>query len=480
VSQVQPQFALEPSGTTRRVYLRDALLSAASAFGLFDASGAWCAIDGRTIDVRAHGAIFDGRDNTAAIVASIAEAVALGIKDVLLPAGDVLLSATIVIPPGVRLIGHGRNATRIRKTADYGDMFQFGSSSQPYQSGGATSFWAYHDYGAGPFPPNNPSLITHPCTQGSLLNVFYPSHCVWHDLWLTGGVTQWTSYAGYSNLFTAIETLSVWDPTQTALQCSPSSIVIDGDLQNIPTDFDFVGCWARGTISPVRSIAWPGSHTTTNTVQNIGGADMVYITCCEGFRWIGGYIGGAASNGVRLRPRTGAILTAFELRGTFVDACGISGLMLDNQNGVSPTDVTWSPSEHNGQFNGLCAISDNYSTTTSYSVVGLNMTGFFRAFVGPIADLKCANTVLAYVNGRGWNHQGFYDANAGALDYDAAFKIADTCVTVVIDGLLGGGLNGDGTSNHDGFAVRYTSAGNPANVTIKAALGKGTAQAGSF
>lgn len=479
MSQVKPQVSYGYAHATRRVFLRG-LFASVSAFGFSDASYAWGATDGRWIDVRAHGAIFDGRDNTAALVAAIAEAAALGIKDVLLPAGDMVVSATIVVPPGVRLIGHSRSATRIRKTADFGDMFQFGLSTQPYQSGGASGFWAYHDYGSGAFPPINPSHVTHPCTRGAIFNAFQPSHCTWSDLWLIGGQAQWRSFGGVSNIFTAIETQGVWDPTQTALQCSPTSIAIDGDLKHLPTDFDFFGCWARGTISTVRMILWPGGHTTTNTVQNIGAADIIYIRCCEGLRWHGGYIGGAANNGVRLHPRASSIVAGFDLRGTFVDACGLAGLMLDNQDGTSPTDVTWAPSEHNGQLNGLCGVSDSYSRLTLYSVVGLNLSGFYRAFVGSIADLKRANTVLASVNGRGWNSQGFYDDNAGGFGYDAAFTIADTSVTVVIDGVLGGGLNGDGSRNYDRCAVRYTSSGNPANVTIKAALGKGTTQAGAL
>jgi hypothetical protein len=476
----QSRSSIEPVGTARRVFLRAMLLGTVSVVGLFDAPSAWCAIDGREIDVRAHGAIFDGRDNTAAIVAAIAKAVVVGAKDVLLPAGDALISATIVVPPGVRLLGQGRNATRIHKTADFGDLLQFGSSTQPYQSGGATGFWAYHDYGAGPFPPSDPALVTHPCTKGAIINAFQPSHCIWNDLWLTGGEVQWRSYGGVSNFFTALETQGVWDPAHPALRCSPASIVIDGDLKHIPTDFDFVGCWARGTISPVRAIAWPGGHTSTATVQNIGAADILYIRCCEGLRWHGGYLGGAANNGVRLHPRAGGIVTGVDIRGAFVDACGLAGLMLDNQDGTVSTDITWAPSEHNGQFNGLCGVSDSYSTLKTYSVVGLNLAGFYRAFIGPVADLKCANSVLANVSGRGWNALGFYDKNAGGFAYDAAFKVADTCVAIVIDGLLGGGLNGDGSNNHDDFAVRYTSRANSTGVIIKAALGRGTAQAGAL
>lgn len=478
--RVIPQLTVATGAAPRTLSLRDPATLEAVAVGCFDASGAWSAIDGRSIDVRAHGAVFDGRDNAAAIIASIAEAVSLGLKDVALPAGDSLISQTIVVPPGIRIVGRGRNATRLRKTADFGDMFQFGTSSSDYQSGGASGFWAYHDYGSGAFPPTNPSLVTHPCTTGAIFKAFAPSHCMWTDLYLIGGQNQWYSFSGVSNIFLGVETQGVWDPTQTVLQCSPVGIFIDGNASSIPTDFDFFGCWARGIISTTRSISWTGGHTTTTTVQNIGPKDILFIRVCEGIRFHGGYIGAACYNGVRLKPPVGWILNGLDLRGTFVDANGLAGLMLDNQDGGTPTDITWAPSEHNGQSNGLCGLSDSYSNTSSYSVVGLNIDGFYRAFVGPVAELKIACTVKVNASARGWNFWGFYDTNAGSFGYDAAFRIADTCVTVVIDGLIGGGLNGDGSSSHDGYVARYTSAGNPANVTIKAVAGKSTTLSGSL
>lgn len=429
------------------------------------------------VPVTLFGAIFDGRDNTAAITAARNYAVAIGAKKLILPSGDTLLSANIQLPAGLGLFGQGRNVTRIRKTADYGWMFTFGSVSVAYQGAGASGFWAYHDYGTGLFPPNDPNMVTHPCTTGGIIDAIEPSHCVWSDLAMSGGIGQWRSVGGVSNVFLAVETYAVWDPSHAELQGSLSSWFIDGGGANtIPTDFDWVACSLRGTITAVRTINWDGSHTTS-TPQNIGAYYTLYIRCMESGRFTGGYIGAAARAGVRLFPRAGGIVTAFTLSNSFIDACHRAGLMFDNTDGQSPTEIQWAPGEHNGQFNGFSAISDEDCNTAVPSVIGLQISGSYRAFVGCGFNFKRA-FVVNFSSGttvRGWNCHAFYDGNSGNYEFNAGVRVEDNVEGMFFNGWWGGGLAGDGVNSHDQYAIAYTDSTNPARVTIGAyALGVST------
>ncbi len=432
----------------------------------------------RVVDVRDYGAIFDGRDNTAAELAAIAAlSTYTGTKIVQYPAGDSLRSATVTYPAGVKPVGQGRNATRISKTADFGDMNVFGSALSPYQSGGAKGIWWYHNYGTGAFPPNTAGGMANPTTTGSIIYAHEPSHVEWEDLWIGSGKSQWYSFGGVACNFRGVESYGVYDPATPVLQEATFGWQIDGDASHIPTDFEWTGCRAAGVISPVRNITWPGTgHVTTTVVANIGPNINIIWSCGESLRWKGGYIGAAATYGMQIKPVSGGLLAGCGVESTFVDACGYSGLSLDNTLGTTAENFTWLPMEHNGQGNGLMAITDDDSNLTNYSVIGLTVGGHYRAFVGPGMKLKraCKVNITTLTEARGWNYQGFYTGNPDSNGFDAFIRIADTCYSVLINGLLGGGRTGDGGTAGDSYGVRYTSAGNPAQVTIGATRVTGT------
>lgn len=436
---------------------------------------------GEEIDVRAYGAIFDGRDNTEAIRRAIQAAAASGAtRTVRFPPGDCLLSRTLVWPSGVRAVGAGAVNTRFRRIGDYGDTFVFGDPVTGYVSGGAAGFTIYQDHGTGLFPPNTERLFRNRATHGAHFNVHPDSHCRWTDILLIGLTHQIRRRGGLASKHDQVDCYGIYDLAIPALQETAASILIEGDLKSIPTDIEFASCRIGGMITPARAINWPGGHRSDDAVQNAGARHGLQIECCEGVRWSGGYIGAAAESGVRLLASPSSILSAFWLDGTFVDSCGHAGLLIDSSSGGTATQVSWKPSEHNGQGNGFCAVTDMAiaplaasagGAKIGVSVVGLTVAGQFRAQVGPGIALSDARAVSIDANARAWNQRGFYREQTS---FDAFVVLGPRCRNVVVDGLYGGGMNGDG-GGQDAVAVRYDrSAATLASIHIDARTGRDT------
>lgn len=415
------------------------------------------------IDVRAYGAIFDGRDNTEAIRRAIlAASISPSTRTVRFPPGDSLLTSTLHWPSGVRAVGAGAVNTRFRRIADYGDTFVFGDPVTGYVSGGAEGFTIYQDHGAGFFPPNTEGGFRNRATHGAHLNVHPDSHCRWTDILLIGLTYQVRRRGGLASRYDQVDCYGIHDPAVPALQETMASILIEGDLKAIPTDIEFTACRISGMTSGVRAIDWPAHHRSSDVVQNAGARYGLQIECCEGVRWSGGYIGAAADAGVRLVAGKGSILSAFWLDGTFVDSCGYAGLLIDPSEAGTSTQISWQPSEHNCQGNGFCAVTDTLAADaddgatnvrSAPSVVGLTVTGQFRAQVGPGLLLTNARSVRIDVNARAWNLRNFYSA---VTSYDAFVVVGRGCKNVAITGILGGGM--DGAGGHDAVAVRHDSA----------------------
>ena len=408
-------------------------------------------------------------------------------RTVRFPPGDSLLSGTLHWPSGVRAVGAGAVNTRFRRVGDYGDTFVFGDPDTGYVAGGAEGFMIYQDHGLGFFPPNTERNFRNRATHGAHFNVHPDSHCRWTDVLLIGLTNQIRRRGGLASKYDQVDCYGIYDPVVPALQETTASILIEGDLKSIPTDIEFSACRISGMTSPVREIVWPGGHPTTDTVQNAGARDGLRIECCEGVRWIGGYIGAAAENGVRLRALAGSILSAFVLDGTFVDSCGHAGLMIDPGAGGTATQVTWRPSEHNAQGNGFCAVADvatpptpvptdAFDAATASSIVGLTIAGHYRAQVGPGVMLLRARAVLIDAEARAWNARGFYGKTTS---FDAFAVLGPKCRSIRVTGLYGGGMNGDGGGG-DAVTVRYRLAsGAIARIAIDARTGVDTAmQAG--
>lgn len=196
---------------------------------------------------------------------------------------------------------------------------------------------------------------------------------------------------------------------------------------------------------------------------------------------MGGYIGAAARSGVRLLAKHGSILSAFDLDGAFVDSCGYAGLLIDPSSGGIAMQISWQPSEHNCQSNGFCAITDIPALDTARlfkgapgtlpSVVGLTVAGQFRAQVGPGIALSDARAVKIDVNARAWNLRGFYRAETS---FDAFIVLGPKCRNVAINGLYGGGMNGEG-GGQDAVALRHDrSAGTAAHINFGGTTGVDT------
>lgn len=423
---------------------------------------------GGEIDVRSFGAIFDGRDNTDPIRRAIMAAAASGAtRTVRFPPGDSLLSSTLHWPSGVRALGAGAVNTRFRRVGDYGDTFVFGDATTGYVSGGAEGFTIYQDHGAGFFPPNTERLFHNRTTHGAHFNVHPDSHCRWTDILLIGLTNQIRRRGGLASKYDQVDCYGIYDPTVPALQETTASILIEGDLKAIPTDIEFASCRISGMTTPVRAIEWPGGNFTKDVVRNAGALHGLQIECCEGVRWSGGYIGAAAQSGVRLIAKPSSIVSAFWLDGTFVDSCGYAGLLIDPSDGGVATQVSWQPSEHNCQGNGFCAVTDIpiFGSTSLAkgppnappNVVGLTIAGQFRAQVGPGIILSNARAVRIDVNARAWNLRGFYNTNT---PFDAFAVLGRNCRNIVLEGLYGGGMNGEG-GGLDAVVMRYDRSAGP-------------------
>lgn len=463
---MKSRVAPSPSCLTRRTLLSSIALGAlAQTIMGYDAYAMPPSDDvspGGEIDVRAYGAIFDGRDNTDAIRRAIAAAaVSSTTRTVRFPPGDSLLTATLHWPSGVRAVGAGTVNTRFRRVGDYGDTFVFGDPVTGYVAGGAEGFTIYQDHGVGFFPPNTEAAFRNRATHGAHLHVHPDSHCRWTDLLLIGLTNQIRRHGGLASKHDQVDCYGIYDPNVSALQETTAGILIEGNLKSIPTDIEFVSCRISGMTTAPRVINWPGGNATSDAVQNAGALHGLQIECCEGIRWTGGYIGAAARSGVRLLARQGSILSAFWLDGTFVDSCGYAGLLIDPSSGGVASQISWQPSEHNCQGNGFCAITDmptldaaNLAMRASDalpSVVGLTVTGQFRAQVGPGIALSDARAVRIDVNARAWNLRNFYGTKTS---FDAFMVLGPKCRNVAVDGLYGGGMNGEG-GGQDAVALRY-------------------------
>jgi hypothetical protein len=438
--------------------------------------------DRTAIDATDFGCIFDGRDNSVALQAAIDAAGRDPVrKTVQCPAGDCLLSRTITIPSGVHLAGEGSVNTRFRRTGDYGDTFRFGDES--YISGGASGFTAYQDHGMGLFPPNQPEHFRNRATSGAHIRVAPDSHTVWDDLLLIGLEHQIRRVGGLLAVHRNVDCYGIFDDRDPRLQETSASILVEGDLRNIPTDVEFSDCRISGMISPKRAIHWPGGHMTTDAVEDCGARYGMQVECCEGLRWRSGYIGMCVEAGVRLLADPRSILSAFSLSDTFVDSCRMAGLLIDPSSGGTATQVSWAPSEHNAQGNGFCAVTDRphgavEGGPVQPSVIGLDIGGQYRTFIGHGISLATARSIKIDTNARNWNCRGFYDGSPGL---DAFVWLGRDVRSAVIYGLYGGGPQGDGASNHDGVAVRYDmSPGSRSAVTILAASATGTRLAGDL
>jgi hypothetical protein len=428
------------------------------------------------IDVTDFGCIFDGRDNSVALQAAVHAAGADHVrKEVRCPAGDCLLSRTITIPSGVHLAGEGSVNTRFRRTGNYGDTFRFGEDS--YVSGGASGFTVYQDHGIGLFPSNLGEHFRNRATGDAHIRVAPDSHTIWEDLLLIGLEHQIRRTGGLLAVHRNIECYGIFDRSDPRLQETSAAILIEGDLRNIPTDVEFSDCRISGMISPKRPISWPGGHTTTDTVEDCGARYGLQVQCCEGLRWRSGYIGVCVEAGVRLLADPHSILSAFSLADTFVDSCRGAGLLIDPSGGGTATQISWSPSEHNAQGNGFCAVTDRPhdaegTSPPQPSVIGLDIGGQYRTFIGYGISLTGARSIKIDANARNWNCRGFYDASAGL---NAFVWLGKDVRSAVIYGLYGGGALGDGTASHDVVAIccdmpsRSRSA-----VTIFAASAEGT------
>lgn len=413
------------------------------------------------IDVVSYGAVFDGRDNTEAIRRAIAAASASTVtRTVRFPPGDSLLTSTLHWPSGVRAVGAGAINTRFRRIGDYGDTFVFGNPDTGYVSGGAEGFTIFQDHGAGFFPPTTEAAFQNRTTHGAHLNINPDSHCRWTDLLLIGMTYQIRRRGGLASKYDQVDCYGIYHPDIPALQETQASILIEGDLRNIPTDIEFTSCRISGMTTPVRPIDWPGGYQSNDVVQNAGARHGLQIECCEGIRWSGGYIGASAESGVRLLAHSDSILSAFRLDGTFVDSCGYTGLLIDPSGGGVATQVSWQPSEQNCQGNGFCAVTDTVEpflgagrgrSDVPPSVVGLTIAGQFRAQVGPGIMLLRARAVSINVNARAWNFRAFYHDGSA---FDAFVMLGPRCRNVVIEGVYGGGMNGDG-EGRDAVVVRY-------------------------
>lgn len=409
------------------------------------------------IDVRDFGAIFDGRDNTLEIQAAIdAAGTSLTARHVAFPAGDSLLSATIRVPSGIYLQGEGSINTRFRRTGDYGDSFRFGDTI--FNSGGAKGFCIYQDHGHGLFPPNQPGAFRNLATQGAHIHVAPDSHTRWVDLLLIGLRYQLRRRGGLLAVHSGIDCYGIYDPIEPGMQETEAAVLIEGDSSTIPTDIEFSDCRISGMLSPVRAVSWSGDHVTRDVVQNCGPRNGLQITCCEGLRWIGGYMGACAENAVRLVAEPDSILSGVAVDETFIDSCGNVGLLVDPAGGGTVTQLSWKPSEHNGQSNGRCAITDRVNEDpdpSAYkvpSVIGLVVEGQYRMFVGSGISLDGARDVKIDVTARGWNCRGFYDKDSRQ---DCFIRLGNQSENIAIYGIFGGGPIGDRFSNHDRVAIRY-------------------------
>lgn len=469
----------------------DAVAARAAGLG-FVATGATTSFSPKdralmaAVDVRDFGAVFDDRDNTTAIQAAINHAAASSTRIVQMPAGFSRLSSTITVPHGVVLAGMGSINTFLKRTADYGNTFEYASG---YNGGGAHGFALYHDHGAGWEVPNTPGAYQNPITRGSHFVLPLVGHSNFSDLLVSGLVHQFYCTGGLRNTFIGVECLTdVWDWSDPSFQVGRSAISLlpgpapPGELRPIPTDWEFYACRIGGVTSPKRPITWPGGHVTTDVIDNIGALYGLDIQCSEGVRWYGGYMGAFGWAAVRLLATPGVILSAFSLRDAFIDANHRAGLLIDRSGGASCAQITWAPHEHNFQGNGYRGVSDAASdiyegaASGDVSVTGLDLRGQYRAFIGDVVCLEAARNVNVDINARAWNLRGFYNSTP---PLDAAISIGPGCRTVSVTGVLGGGLDGAGSTT-DRVGVRYTLAGNPSNVSVTTASGPNTAPAGDL
>ena len=445
----------------------------------------------QTIDVRDFGAVFDGRDNTAAIQAALDHASAVGgSRTVVSPSGDCFLSATIRIPSGVGFVGQGSLNTRFRRTGDYGHTFDFGTvfnlgggvTVQAYNaSGGAGGFCVYQDHGTGMFPPNTVAGgFTNLATHGAHINIERDFNVKWFDMLIIGMPYQVRRFGGLQARHECVTTIGVYDQAVPAMQECLAGWLIQGDLSTIPTDLEFDSCRIGGITSPIRPITLPSGNVITDSVQNCGPLFGMQIECAEGIRWRGGYIGACADSGLRLLADPASILSAVSFEQMFVDSNGYAGFFIDRRYAGTTRDFTWHPSEHNCQGNGWCAGTDeirfgaNPDKSGYPSVIGFNLSGMYQTFIAFGVWLDAARSLKCDINARCWNCRGFFNA---LPNFDCFLRLGGggtgACGTI----MGGGGQLGDGTASHDVCVIRYTTNGlgsNPTNVHITGANGVGT------
>lgn len=415
------------------------LLSSASAAAFRLAVGAQSRV---VIDVTdaPYFAVFDGTsDVTAALQAAINTAASAGGATVVLPGGVGRLTATIQVPSSVSIEGKGRTATRLFKTTIYGPMFQFGTSSAAWQGGSIEGFWAYHDYGIGPFPPTIPAQVASASGTEAILDFYGPYNARIEDIWASGGGKQLRLRGGSTSLFQNCSFTGVYDPTQAALQCSPDGMLMEiGANGEIPTNLRFNACNFTGNISPgPRSITWPdpggtGPHVTTDVVQNIGPQRTVHITCCESIAFSACYFGASAKHNISF-DNIGNIISGVSIDGSFMDAAHEEQVAFEGSGTTTSIELTMR--EWVGQNNGFGALTDKNYTGGGYSVAGCEVTGEMRAFIGTPIRMSSWRGYTVNSPIRWWNTKGFYTGLAG---YNCAIWTGPTSKVGQINGRLGG------------------------------------------
>ncbi len=296
-------------------------------------------------------------------------------KDVFIPPGVYLVSATLTAQPNTRIYGSNPDRTVIYRTGNYGDTLVAGSTSVAAGSLTVSKLWFKHSsqYVVGVNSlPNKATLGAHIHVYGGQ-DVRIEDNYFWrmpYSIQLDGGSILHVE----RNTF-----IQTYDPSYTAAQEGLAGLYVNaGSTWGNPKDLFLIGNTFLGSKSAARSVTLTDANSNSRVVsmvQNIGPRQAVYINGCETITADGNYFGTSSDADVYLNPSAAGFIANARFAHNFFDGAGVTHFRAQVQSGnAGILHLTIANNDFNGELNSPRGI-DVLAQSGAPSVYDLRIVG---------------------------------------------------------------------------------------------------------
>lgn len=407
------------------------------------------------VNVINFGAVPDGAtDCTAAFQEA---ALAAGINgEVIIPAGEYILSATIQGLKNQSWLGVGHNSTRLLRSGNYGDTLSFNDGYACSVKGIFFRHGTQYE-NANPAPLDNianggTAHVRLKGAQGARIE-----NC-WMWRMPYGVVIEDGSLINIHDC----NMQGTWDHTLPNRQEGIASVLIgnSGYTQIVSID----KCYFGGSLSEARDVIFTSTDTgahTFNYRQNIGSKNGVRVMQCEDLCISNSYFGNHNASNLATALVSGSVNLDWRFTGNFFDAArdgaGVNFRTASDDAYVNGVTITGNVFNGEMQTNQAIAMYNPLGinpVVTNFSVTG----NTFQAFIGTPMLIYHArggnissNTVTGY-NALGISAGADYTYSAGIYFSEKASHI------VCCNNILGGAINTSTPSAYCYFGVKLDAA----------------------